>query len=169
MEYLWIASVTAMIAQTAFWTLLMYLSLFYACRKIKQPIFSRLTPWTLAVIIVCVIGTFLPQKFAIQLGSLATQSILYFYIWYQCILGIRQMETVYGNLNTHALLRAYWVELGMVAIALYLRAVPFSDAFTKAVSPMVILVQAWKAYLLYQAYRNYVIRREQLSMLSDEI
>ena len=169
MELLCIAGLVAIPARTIFWAVLMYLCLLYACRRIEYPIFSGIVPWTVATIVVCALRIFLPETQIIVLGLSSVQAVLYFYIWYQCILGIRQMEGVYGNLGAHGLWRTYWVELGCAAVSVYMVAVPLSDGLAQVVSIMIAWVQGWKSYLLYRAYRDYVTRRKQLSRISDKI
>lgn len=172
MEYVWIAAVTAMIAQSAFWMVLMYLFLFYACRKIEQSGFSNIAPWTLVAIGVCVIGSFvphfLPQYKIVQLCFSVIQEALYFYIWYRYLKEIRSMEAIYGDLGGYGLRRVYWVEMLLAAWALGLFAASNMGALEQSVEIMLVLVQGWKAYLLYYTYRNYTIREEQLVILSQE-
>ncbi len=172
MEYLWIAGVTAMIAQSAFGTLLMYLFLFYACRRIKEPVFARIVPWTLAAIGVCVLGSFAPHFFsqhkAVAVCFAIVQEILYCYIWYQCLAGIGRMEAIYGDLNGYGLRRVYWAEVVLAAWVLFLFVDPHLDALEQSAQIALVLVQAWKAYLLYHTYRNSMIREKQLFMLAQE-
>ncbi len=96
-------------------------------------------------------------------------SVLYFWVWYQCFKGIRQMESVYGNLNGRGIFSAYWVELTLTAAGIYVMGLPIVPWFDRTIQPAIILVQVWKAHLLYNSHRNYETRRRQLARLSDEI
>lgn len=157
MEYLWVASVTAMLARTWIWQIIMYLFLFYGCYRLPFPAFSKIKPWI-------VIG--IAARFAPVLGlAVWIQSLLYFWIWHQCLRGIRELEGTYGNLNGRAIRSACWTELVLaVLLVCGISVVPWFD---KMIPSALILLQTWKAYLLYGCYRNYEIRRRQLAGLTD--
>ena len=87
------------------------------------------------------------------------------WIWHQCLRGIRELEGTYGNLNGRAIRSAYWTEFVLaVLLVCGLSIVPWFD---KMIPSALILLQTWKAYLLYGCYRNYEIRRRQLAGLTD--
>lgn len=169
MEYLWVASVTAMLAGKWIWAIVMYLFLFYGCYKLPFPGFSGIKPWIIAALGVRVAVLFAPETHWIQWIFTVLQSVFYFWIWYQCFRGIRQMESVYGNLNGRGIFSAYWVELVLAIAGVYVLGIPVVPWFDRTIQPAMILLQAWKGHLLYYSYRNYEIRRRQLAKLSDEV
>ena len=169
MEYLWVASVTAMLADKWIWAIVMYQFLFYACYKLPFPEFAGIKPWIFAALGVCVAARFAPNAHWIQWAFAVLQNILYFWIWYQCLQGIRQMESVYGNLNGRGIFSAYWVELVLSLAGIYVLGVPLAPWFDRMIRPSIILLQVWKGHRLYGSHRNYEIRRRQLAKLSDEI
>lgn len=169
MEYLWVAGVTAMLAGKWMWAIVMYLFLFYGCYKLPFDIFSGIKPWIITALGVRAAAFFAPEIHWVQWGLTALHSVLYFWIWYQCFQGIRQMESVYGNLNGRGIFSAYWVELVLAVAGICVMGIPVAPWFDRTIQPAIILVQVWKAHLLYYGYRNYEIRRRQLAQLSDEV
>lgn len=163
MEYLWIASVTVMMASKPIWAVVMYFFLFYGCHRLPFPAFRGVKPWILAALSVCVAALLAPQIGYIQWGIMALQGILYFWIWHQCLRGIGQMEVVYGDLKRRGISAAYWVEMALAAAWI---CVP---AFEGLMQPTILLLQVWKAWLMYWGYHDYEIRRRQLAKLSNDI
>lgn len=164
MEYLWVASVTAMLAGKWTWQIVMYLFLFYGCHRLPFPAFSKVKPWVGVALGVCVAARFVPESHWGVWGVTVVQSLLYFWIWYQCLQGIRELEGTYGNLNGQGIASAYWVELALAAAGIYVLGKPLW--FENMIPPAMILLQTWKAYLLYRCHRNYETRRRQLARLS---
>lgn len=168
MEYLWIASITAILAGKWLWAIVMYLFLFHGCHILSFPAFAKRKPWIGTALGVCVAALFVPKIHWVQWGVTVLQSILYFGVWYPCLQGIREMEATYGNLNAHGIFCAYWVELVMAITGIYVLAIPLAPWFDKMIPPAMILVQTWKGYLLYGGYRNYETRRRQLAALEED-
>lgn len=168
MEYLWVAGVTAMLADKWIWEIVMYLFLFYACCKMPFPAFAGVKRWILAALGVHAAGFFAPEIFWVQWGLTALHSVLYFWIWYQSFQGIRQMESIYGDLNGRGIISAYWVELILTAVGIYVMGMPITPWLDRMIRPAIILVQVWKAHLLYCGHRDYEIRRRQLAELEKE-
>lgn len=165
MEYLWAASVTAMLARTWIWQIVMYLFLLYGCCRLPFSAFSKIRPWIVIALGICIAARFVPQALGVERLVVWIQSLLYFWIWYQCLRGFRELEGTYGNLNERAIRSACWTEL--VLAVLLVCGLSIAPWFDKMIPSALILLQTWKAYLLYGCHRNYEIRRKQLAGLTD--